>query len=127
MLRVQPPKAPSGWYDDPATANQLRYWSGEDWTQHTAPVDAPPPDTGNAPQTRSEPDQSTLPCPYCRRDIDADAFRCPSCGGEQHYCPRCNDFVGVSSHQKYVGFARGGMKTQLRCLNCNKVVDGPRF
>jgi hypothetical protein len=45
----------------------------------------------------------------------------------QRYCSRCEDFVGVTSHEKSVGLIRGGVKTQLRCLNCNKVVDGPRF
>jgi hypothetical protein len=124
---MQPPKAPSGWYADPSSANQLRYWNGDDWTEHTALADAPPPNHRSAASPVSVADDSTVPCPYCRRDIAADAFRCPSCGGEQRYCHRCKDFVGVSSHEKFVGLVRGGMRTQLRCLNCNKVVDGPRF
>jgi hypothetical protein len=125
--RVQPPNAPAGWYADPSSARQLRYCDGDEWTDHTAPADAPPPITGSGAAEASVVDDSTLPCPYCRREIAADAFRCWNCGGEQRYCPRCEDFVGVSSHQKFVGMLRGGMKTQLRCLNCDRVVDGPRF
>lgn len=34
---------------------------------------------------------------------------------------------GMKSKQKFVGLARGGMKTQYRCTHCAKVLDGPRF
>jgi len=34
---------------------------------------------------------------------------------------------GMTSKQKFVGFARGGMKTQYRCMGCMRVLDGPRF
>lgn len=29
---------PAGWYVDPATDAQLRWWSGQDWTEHVAPL-----------------------------------------------------------------------------------------
>lgn len=32
-----PPSVPSGWYPDAADAVLLRYWDGEQWTEHTAP------------------------------------------------------------------------------------------
>ncbi|HVT65111.1 MAG TPA: DUF2510 domain-containing protein [Mycobacteriales bacterium] len=34
---------PAGWYDDPATAEQQRYWSGSAWTDHTQPKTPPAP------------------------------------------------------------------------------------
>lgn len=43
------------------------------------------------------------------------------------WCPNDKRWVGLVSHQKFVGFVRGGMKTQYRCELCNKVLDGPRF
>ena len=32
---------PSGWYDDPNDADQLRYWDGVVWTDHAAPRKSP--------------------------------------------------------------------------------------
>ena len=32
---------PSGWYDDPNDASQLRYWDGVVWTSHVAPRKSP--------------------------------------------------------------------------------------
>lgn len=32
-----PPSVPAGWYLDSADAVLLRYWDGEQWTEHTAP------------------------------------------------------------------------------------------
>lgn len=32
-----PPSVPAGWYPDAADAVLLRYWDGEQWTEHTAP------------------------------------------------------------------------------------------
>lgn len=32
-----PPSVPAGWYPDSADAVLLRYWDGEQWTEHTAP------------------------------------------------------------------------------------------
>jgi uncharacterized RDD family membrane protein YckC len=32
---------PSGWYDDPNDAGQLRYWDGVVWTDHVAPRKSP--------------------------------------------------------------------------------------
>jgi hypothetical protein len=37
--------APAGWYVDPKTSLHLRWWSGEEWTGHIAPL----PDVGHAP------------------------------------------------------------------------------
>lgn len=34
---------PSGWYQDPQQAEQLRYWDGQAWTHHTAPMAVGPP------------------------------------------------------------------------------------
>ena len=28
---------PAGWHPDPRNLNGLRYWDGNDWTDHTAP------------------------------------------------------------------------------------------
>lgn len=114
------PPPPAGWYDDPDANDQLRYWDGGDWTEHTAPNAAPPPPTGTAVQLGAE-------CPYCHSGIHPDASRCPSCSGELKFCSSCREHVGVTSKQKFVGMARGGMKTQYRCMKCGRVVDGPRF
>ncbi|HET7399006.1 MAG TPA: RDD family protein [Intrasporangium sp.] len=32
---------PSGWYDDPSNPENLRYWDGVTWTNHTAPKKSP--------------------------------------------------------------------------------------
>lgn len=32
------PLPPAGWYPDPTTVDQLRYWDGSVWTDHTAPM-----------------------------------------------------------------------------------------
>ncbi|MGO4692278.1 DUF2510 domain-containing protein [Glaciibacter sp. 2TAF33] len=37
--------APAGWYVDPKTSLHLRWWSGEEWTGHIAPL----PDADHAP------------------------------------------------------------------------------
>lgn len=66
-------------------------------------------------------------CPYCTEDIPAAALRCRHCAGELRYCPRCEGKVGVVARQKFVGMLRGGMKTQLRCMKCGRVLDGPRL
>ena len=47
--------------------------------------------------------------------------------GELLWCTRCNDLVATTSKQKFVGMARGGMKTQVRCARCSKILDGPWF
>jgi len=31
---------PAGWYPNPENANELRYWDGATWTEHTHPADA---------------------------------------------------------------------------------------
>src|SRR5690348_7095552 len=35
------PLPPAGWYADPATSEQMRYWDGSAWTQHTQPNPQP--------------------------------------------------------------------------------------
>jgi hypothetical protein len=36
------PAVPAGWYDDPSSPDAYRWWSGANWTEHTAPKQAPP-------------------------------------------------------------------------------------
>jgi hypothetical protein len=31
------PLPPAGWYADPANQQQMRYWDGSAWTNHTQP------------------------------------------------------------------------------------------
>ncbi|MEQ1737075.1 MAG: DUF2510 domain-containing protein, partial [Rhodoglobus sp.] len=35
---LQTTTIPAGWYPDPVDAAGLRWWSGENWTEHTAPA-----------------------------------------------------------------------------------------
>lgn len=41
------PAAPPGWYPDPDTPAQLRFWDGATWTSHTSPGAMPPPPPGS--------------------------------------------------------------------------------
>jgi hypothetical protein len=69
----------------------------------------------------------TRTCDYCTLEIPGAATRCPNCAGEFKFCPTDKRMVGMTIKQKFVGFARGGTKTQYRCMHCNRVLDGPRF
>ena len=119
-----PPPPPAGWYPDTAAPELLRYWDGAAWTAHTAPMAAPPPAATTQPAAVSGP---TRACPYCAATINAAALRCGSCAGELKYCKSCGQNVGMTSKQKFVGLIRGGMKTQFRCMKCDRVLDGPRM
>lgn len=37
-------RQPKGWYDDPKTTGQYRYFDGTKWTDLTAAGDQPPPE-----------------------------------------------------------------------------------
>ena len=41
----------AGWYTDPTEPDAVRYWDGDAWTKHTAPVSAPPPPASAAAST----------------------------------------------------------------------------
>ncbi|MGH2895364.1 MAG: DUF2510 domain-containing protein [Solirubrobacteraceae bacterium] len=98
---------------------QQRYWDGERWIEHTAPASAP----AEAPQ----PSAGMRPCPYCTAPMPVQATRCPTCTGELRHRRYCGGPMGVATRQKFVGMVRGGMKTQSRCLGCNRILDGPRW
>jgi Protein of unknown function (DUF2510)/Family of unknown function (DUF5362) len=56
------PMPAAAWCPDPGSPDQLRYWNGSSWTEHTSPVAAPPPNT-MSPQfasQRSPADQDQL-------------------------------------------------------------------
>lgn len=55
------PLPSAGWYADPHSAGQLRWWSGGGWTHHVAPLPAPLPPSAPPPPTRPAPQQSSLP------------------------------------------------------------------
>lgn len=114
-----PPSAPAGWYPHPEMVDTQRYWDGEAWTEHIAPTSQPSPVLAGG--------EGTRPCPYCTQPMGDLSTRCPSCAGELRVCPRCNDLVGMDHSEKFVGLLRGGTKTQYRCMECGKVLDGPRF
>ncbi len=38
-------QTPAGWYVDPTTSGQLRWWDGTQWTHNVQPRNAPPPPT----------------------------------------------------------------------------------
>lgn len=128
-VAMDAPQAPPGWHTDPQNPSQLRYWDGQSWTEHTAPVDAPPPPVApkTAPGEDEETDEETIECAYCTRSISSVALRCEHCGGDFRYCKRCDDLVGVTSRQKFVGLLRGGTKTQYNCIDCGYTLDGPRW
>ncbi len=46
---------PADWYDDPTAPNLLRYWDGEQWTEHTAPRPTQQPNQQTAARTATEP------------------------------------------------------------------------
>ena len=58
----QPPSGPPpGWYNDPGGEPALRWWDGNQWTQHTRP--AWEPQHGTAPQPAGAAAESTEPAP----------------------------------------------------------------
>lgn len=71
--------------------------------------------------------RETRECPYCFTEIVAAATRCPHCAGEMRWCKRCGEMVAVTSKRKFVGIARGVTQDQLRCAQCDKVLEGPRW
>ena len=110
----KPKPAPSGWYTDPSEPGARRYWDGTDWRGQVVAQ----------PQQQAS---SSRPCPYRAEPIAREALRCRHCAGELRHCSQCQTTVGTVARQKFVGLVRGGMKTQLSCLQCGKVLDGPRF
>lgn len=52
---------PSGWYDDPANPDNIRYWDGVAWTNHTAPKKVPAPPVAPPPSTSSAPNAPGAP------------------------------------------------------------------
>jgi hypothetical protein len=60
MTQASPP---AGWYDDPATPQQLRYWSGSAWTDHTQPNVPVPPQPPAPPPPQYAPPQQTYEQP----------------------------------------------------------------
>lgn len=115
MSRATPPPPPAGWYPDADMADTQRYWDGQSWTDHVAPLH---PSGATGP---------TKACGYCGATISADASRCSACGGEFRWCRRCGDDMPTVTKQKFVGMARGGTKTQWRCRGCSAVLEGPRW
>lgn len=114
-----PPPTPAGWYPDHTMADTLRYWDGTAWTDHVAPAS----NQSSAPAAAG----STQVCPYCRNAMAEGATRCAACSGELKWCPKCQGLVGVTTNSKFVGMARGGTKTQYRCGQCRRVLEGPRW
>lgn len=69
----------------------------------------------------------TTECPYCFEVVAEHATRCKHCAGDIRNCPDCGKNVRVTIKQKFVGVLRGGTKTQVRCMECDAVLEGPRF
>lgn len=46
-------QAPAGWYADPKSSTQVRYWDGAGWTEHTGPLPSTPQPV-TAPETAPE-------------------------------------------------------------------------
>lgn len=105
---------PAGWYPHPTMADTLRYWDGDAWTEHIAPAGG----------QQAGPQRA---CPYCGAQISESATRCNACAGQLYRCPRCVKIQGAYGKSKFVGIARGGTKTQYRCIVCHTVVAGPRW
>lgn len=52
------PAAPAGWYPDPSSPSQLRYWDGLNWSGHTSPASIPPPPSGSVNSSSPSDDQA---------------------------------------------------------------------
>lgn len=114
------PEPAAGWYSHPTMTDTVRYWDGKEWTDHIAPASSHSA-ASEAPAAKG------VACPYCGSNIHPEASRCAACSGELRFCPRCVAMRGLTSKQKFVGVLRGGTKTQYRCKQCAKILDGPRF
>lgn len=42
MTSPRADQPPPGWYAEPRSPTGLRYWDGQDWTEHTASTQSPP-------------------------------------------------------------------------------------
>ncbi|MGD8148414.1 RDD family protein [Ornithinimicrobium sp. Y1694] len=70
----------AGWYDDPQNAENLRYWDGVQWTQHTSPKQKPNLDqAGRSHQTYGQGEQQGAP------GQDQRWGQAPGQGGQQGY------------------------------------------
>ena len=65
------------------------------------------------------------PCPYCTKPKPTSATKCPACGGDTPYCPRCKRTVAVNEKNKWVGWARGGTQKVGYCRSCRGKLYGP--
>ncbi|MGW2328115.1 phospholipid scramblase-related protein [Streptomyces sp. NPDC001700] len=89
------PNTPAGWYADPqGTPNQLRWWDGAQWTEHTHPGQQPghaaqpghAPQPGYAPQSGHAPQQGYAAQPHpnpakVQHQVQQQAHVAPAGGG----------------------------------------------
>lgn len=83
------PNTPAGWYADPqGTPNQLRWWDGAQWTEHThpgqQPGQLPPQQQAARPGYAAQPQQPAQPHPNPARvqhQVQQQAHVTPGAGG----------------------------------------------
>lgn len=74
---------PAGWYPDPESPNEQRYWDGERWTEHRAPRSGPPAAAPVAP-----PPPAPVPAPgYGASGQGAAGYGTPPPGAPGHPMP----------------------------------------
>lgn len=117
--------APSGWHPAPDRPGQLRYWDGNLWTVHYAPMPPPLPVPAYAPPVARV-------APTAAREPKG--LRCPHCGAVGRIkTKRVKQKAGVSGAKATgavltagfsvlaTGLSRKQDVTEMRCKSCKMV------
>jgi hypothetical protein len=57
----EPPRVPAAWYPDPEQQGQQRYWDGQAWTEHVAPLTTATPAADTTTRTTTPPAGAYVP------------------------------------------------------------------